>query len=200
MKDFEKALNEQVLKRYEKYKTYRIALTDVHTAHEINLAGSFLVVESVSNAGVTATIRLDETRLDPIELKLHTIIRTVFTKFYLTNTAQKDQWIEILVGCDFEIDRPTAPVTIETQAVQVLTNVAANVNTVGPDVPCSAVFIKADVANVGVVWVDFRTAAVQNACLPFDPGDWSKHYLPNLNLVNANFEIANERLLIVGEG
>ena len=198
--DFEQKLNEQVLKRFEKYKTYRIELTDVHTDHEINLAGSFLVVENVSNAGVTATVKLDETRADPIELKLHTIIRTVFTKLYLTNNVQTDQWIEILVGCDFEIDRPTAPVGIETQGVQVMTNGAANVNTVGPDVPCSAVFIKADVANAGVVWVDFRTAAVQNACLPFDPGDWSKHYLPNLNLINANFEIANERLLVVPEG
>ncbi len=198
--NFDEKLNEQVLKRYEKYKIYRIHLTDVHTDHEINLAGSFLVVESVSNASVTATIKLDGTWADSIALELQTEIRTVFTKLYLTNTAQTDQWIVILVGCDFEIDRPTAPVTIETQSVQVMTNVAADTNTVGPDVPCSAVFIKADVANTGVVWVDFRTAAVQNACLPFDPGDWSKHYLPNLNLVNANFEIADERLLIVGEG
>ena len=197
---FDRRLADQVRNKWEKYKIYRIDLTDVHTDHEINLAGNFLVVESVSNASVTTTIKLDGTRADPIELELQTQVRTVFTKLYLTNTAQTDQWIEILVGCDFEIDRPTAPVTIETQGVQVLTNVAADTNTVGPDVPCSAVFIKADVANVGVVWVDFRTPAVQNACLPFDPGDWSKHYLPNLNLVNANFEIANERLLVVPEG
>ena len=196
--EFDQKLNEQALRRYEKYKIYRIDLSTVHTDHEINLPGNFLFVEQVSSAAVQATIKLDETRTDAIILELHTTIRTMFLRLYLTNAAQTGQWIEILVGADFEIDRP--PVGNETQAVQVLTNVAANANTVGPDVPCSAVFIKADVANTGVVWVDFRTPAVQNACLPFDPGDWSKHYLPNLNLVNANFEIANERLLIVGEG
>jgi len=197
--DWDEKLKQQVERRFEQYKTVRLDLTDAHQDFLWTIAGNFIYVEKVSSVSAEAQIKLNYTRADTINLFLHTRIKTMFTALYITNTAQAGEWIELLIGCEFEMFRADPGRNIESQACVVLTNVAANVNTPGPAQLCDIVLFKADVANVGVVWVDFGAAAVQNACLPMDPGDWSRHHLSNLNQLNANFEIANERLIVVPE-
>lgn len=199
MSNFEKKLSEQVEKRYEKYKTYRINLSTANLDHQISLAGNFLCIDEVSSGSAQAQIKIDHDRSDPINLQLHTIIKTMFYTLFLSNEAQPGEWIEILVGCDFDLIRREVGKIIESQSCVVITNVAANTNTVGPASVSDIVLFKADVVNVGVVWIDFGIPAVQNACLPMDPGDWSRHHLSNLNQLNVNFEIANERLIVVPE-
>lgn len=64
---------------------------------------------------------------------------------------------------------------------------------------CNLVLIKADVNNTQIAWIDFATAAVQNACMPLDVGEWIKTSLSNLDRIHANFEVGGECVFICYE-
>lgn len=199
MDNWDQQLIEQVKRGFDRYKTLRLNLSTAHIDHYFSLAGDFIYVEKVSSATVTATIKLNRMINDPINLFLHTQISTIFTGFYLSNVAQSDEWIELVIGCQFMIRREAVGYLRQAQSCVVITNAAANTNQAGPDQISDQVFLKADVKNTGIVWVEFGTAAIQDACAPFDPGEGGRFKVPNLNQININLEVANERLFVVPE-
>jgi len=75
----------------------------------------------------------------------------------------------------------------------------ANTNVAAAAHICNRALIKADVNNTQIVWIDFGVAAVQNNCLPLDPGEWIKVQLSNTNRINANFKVGGEIVYIVYE-
>ena len=79
----------------------------------------------------------------------------------------------------------------------IITNAAADANTVGADHACKRVLIRAHTINTGLVWVDFNNAAVAIACYPLDAGDAVSVPLANTNLVNCLFKVANEKVTVV---
>jgi hypothetical protein len=79
----------------------------------------------------------------------------------------------------------------------IITNAAADANTVGANHACKRVLIRAHTINTGLVWVDFNNAAVALACYPLDKGDSISVPLTNTNLINCLFKVANEKVTVV---
>lgn len=79
----------------------------------------------------------------------------------------------------------------------IITNAAADANTVGANHACKRVLVRAHTINTGLVWVDFQTAAVALACYPLAAGDSVSVPLTNTNLVNCLFKVANEKVTVV---
>jgi len=85
----------------------------------------------------------------------------------------------------------------EAQPAIIITNVAADANTVGAAHACTRVLIRAFTVNTGLVWVDFNNAAVENACYPLDAGDAISVPLSNTNLINCLFKVAGEDVSVI---
>lgn len=194
---FEERLKDHAIKQWSNIERLRIDLTDARNIYLYDIAGEYIAVEKTSSAPAAATIRLDRTNRDEIHLVRGRIIETLFAKFHISNAAQAGEWIDIVIGRNFRtwLDG-SANRNAESQQVLNVTNIAANANTVCAAGDVQAAHIKADVNNAGIVWVDFGAAAVQNGCIPLDPGEWVIMPLSNTNRINANFEIANEILYI----
>ncbi len=192
-------LEELIRQHYKNYKPLSLDLSIARTNQEYPLPGDCLQVVGVSSMSASATVRFHKNTNETINLEFGTKIKTVFRYFFITNDAQAGETLDLLVGIDFEIDNLLAGPRAESQAAKIITCTLANTNYAGAAYPCEVVLIKSDVENTGIIWVDFNNAAVQRACLPLDPGDWSRHRLSNVNLINANAEIAGDLLLVVPE-
>lgn len=190
---FEERLKDHAKKQWSNIERLRIDLTTARNFYLYDIAGEFIAVERSSSAPATAAIRLDRANRDEINLVRGRIIETVFTKFHITNAAQSGQWLDLIIGRNFRtwLDGQ-ADKSAEAQQVLNVTNVAANTNTVCAAGAVQAAHIKADVNNIGVAWIDFGAAAVQDSCIPLDPGEWIIMPISNTNRINVNFEIANE--------
>ena len=197
-------LNAQQKRDYKNYKKLRIDLSTARQNYIFNIPGDFLYVESASDTDAEATVRLNRKANDSLTLRQYTKIETVYTEIYFTNAAQADKWFDLVFGIDFteevmpegggggtSIDFGTA------RAVVNLTNPVANNDTVPGAQACVSALIKASPDNVGWVWVDFTQAAVQDSCLPLLPGDHIQVNVDNLNIIHANFEVANEVAFIL---
>ncbi len=99
--NFNKLLAEQVKHNWKNYKTLRIDLSIARTKELFNMAGKYICVQDVSSRNVIATIILNEKENDPLNLKNALEIETFFKEFYITNTAQAGQWIDLIIGADF---------------------------------------------------------------------------------------------------
>ncbi len=196
---WDQRLGDQVNRKHDNYVTLRIMLDDARDRQPIGIAGEYIYVKKVSSGSAEATIRLDRNTNDELDLARGAKTETVFRDFYITNTAQAGEWIDLLIGINFKYERPAGDPHLEAQAIVVVTNGSANTNTIPSAQIAERVLIKADVVNTGIVWVNFGTVAAQNACLPLDPGESTQVSLSNLNRINANFEVADERLFIVNE-
>lgn len=194
-------LKDQVLRSWENYKRFTIDLSTERISEFTGICAEFLVVEKVSSESAAASIRLNRNTNDPIDLQIGVVIKTVFKEFYITNEAQADEWVDIVVGINFEYYKKAAGNGIlggEAQPALVVTALA-NVNVTPAANPCNYALIKADVYNVQPAWIDFQTPAVQNACLPLDAGEWVKVKISNTDLINVNFEINNEIVFVIFE-
>ena len=202
IKNWDLRLKDQVLKGWENYFRRRIHLTDARTAEFWGVTGEFLYVEEVSSKSAAAAIRLNLNTNDEIDLQTGVVIKTVFKEFYITNTAQAGEWIDIIVGINFEYYKHHAGDAIagaEAQAVVKLTHANPNTNVAAAAQICNRALIKADVNNTQTAWIDFGIAAVQNACHPLDPHEAIEVSLSNLDRINANFEVGGECVFITYE-
>jgi len=142
---------------------------------------------------------------DRLDLVAGVVIKTVFKELWLWNDAQAAEWIDIIIGINFEYyKRPQSgggggAAGGEAQPVVPLTHAAANTNVVPAAQACRRALVKADVNNTQTAWVDFDAAAVQGACLPLDPGESVTVSIDNLSRINANFEVGGEYCFIVYE-
>lgn len=187
----------QADRKWENYKTLRISLDTARTNHRYDLAGDFLYVEAYSSPSAAATAKFNKNTNDPLDLKHNTRIETVFTTLYITNEAQAGEWIELIVGIDFRKYDPEITSRPEPQAVIELTHASADTNVTPAAQIAGFVIIKAHSRNTDIAWIDFGQAAVQDSCLPLEPGDEIAIPISNLDQINANFEVGGEKVWIV---
>lgn len=196
---WDERLADQVRRNFKNYYTQRIELDNAAENQEIIAVGDLIYIKAVSSSNAAATIKLNRNTNEVIELNLYKKIKTVFTKFFITNSALAGEWIDLLIGINFDIEDIIEDLP-DSHSIQVITNALANTNTVGAAQSCQAVLCKASTKNTGAVWVNFDTAAVQGACMPLEPGESISEHLTNINRINANFEVAAEKLFVLSEG
>jgi len=193
-----KRLADQVNRGWDNYKHVHIDLSTARIDEPVRITGEFLYVEESSGAAAVAKIKLNRNTNDALDLEKGVEIKTVFIEVYITNEALEDEWLDLVIGINFEyyqaIDRGD-----EVQQVLNLTHANPNTNVAAAANPCNQALIKADVNNTQVAWVDFGVAAVQNDCLPLDAGEWVRIKISNTDLINANFEVGGEIVFIVFE-
>lgn len=200
MRDWNIRLKNQVDRRFDNVKKIRIDLTTARTDQLYNVPGDYLYVEAASSCIAAATFKINKDAGVSTDLIAGTKIETVFNVFFVSNAALPGQWLDLIIGIDFRLSRDFAAANFGiAQPAAVITNVAANTNTVGADKAVLRVLIKADVKNTGIAWINFGAAAVQDLCTPFDPGEWISVHLINTNKINVNFEIAGEKVFVTSE-
>lgn len=198
IKNWEERLKNQVNRDWHNYDRHRIDLTTAQVKLPWYYAGEFLYVEKASSKSALATVRLNRDTNHAIDLRVGTVIKTIFKELYITNAAQPGEWIDVIIGINFEYYKEFAAGS-EAQSVLPLTHANPNTNVAAAAHVCNRALIKADVNNTQTTWIDFRTPAVQNACLPLDPGEWIRVSIPNTDQINANFEVGGESVFIVYE-
>ncbi len=195
MSDWDKRLAEQVQRKFKNVQPVLVKLDAALADQELPLCGDILYVNRVSSRLAAATVKLGSRKAEALELKLHKKIKAVFTQFYVTAAAQAGEWIELLVGIDFDIDDVIEPELVMQPAL-VITHASADTNVAGAAHGCVRAFLKADAANTGKVWFDIGTAAVQGSCGSLDAGEVFPLDINNTNLINANFEVGGEKLFV----
>jgi len=203
LKNWDQRLRNQARLGWDNYVRRRINLDNARLDELLTIAGEYIYVEEVSSSSAAASLKLNRNTNDSIDLIAGVTVETIFTDLYITNTAQAGEWIDLLIGINFKYRKPFAAAgsspQSEAQSVVPLTHANPNTNVTPAARICNAACIKADVNNTQTVWIDFGTAAVQNACLPLDPGESVSVNLSNLNRINANFEVGGEYVFIVYE-
>lgn len=181
---------------------YSVVTIDLGTgrANElIHIPGDILYVNSVSSNSASATARFNLTKNDEVSLKYHSKIETVFTSVFISNEIQAGEWMELVLGINFKMSNLNIPSRSDVQPAIIITHAAADNNQAGAAHPCNAAIIKADVENTSIAWIDFGKAAVQDACIPLDPGEWIRVPISNTDRINANFEVGGERVFVAYE-
>lgn len=191
-------LKEQVQREFKNYALLLIQLDAAQENRIYPLPGDCLYVNKVSSNSATATIRLNRSTNEPIELKYQTKIKTVFTSFFVSNEARAGEWLELLIGINFDIEN--VPVNRQTaQPVIKQVGTLANTDYQVSAFVCNTAEIKSSPENIGLVWVDFGQAAVQDDCRPLEPGESLTVSISNTNQIHANFENAGEVIFIILE-
>ena len=178
-------------------RVVRVDLTNQLTDVLVAGAGDFLAVQDVSSKTVRATIDIDH-KAGGLLLKSRVKIRKEFKAVYLSAIAQPNEWIEFVVGkgSDYSVGSQINP-SIEPQAVVKLTHATANTNITPSSKVVDSAIIKASPKNTDIAWIDFGQPAAQDDCLPLMPGDSVSVPIPNLNEINANFEVSGEKVWII---
>lgn len=202
IKNWEQRLTDQIKRDWNNYSRFRLDLSAARDIEPFNFTGEFLYIEQVSSNSALATIRLNRNTNSEIDLNIGTFIKTVFKEFYITNTAQAGEWIDLIIGINFEYHKQFSGSGIPgARARQVLnlTHAVADTDVAAVSQPCNSALIKADVNNTQTAWIDFNVAAVQNSAFPLDAGEWLRVKIPNTDQVHANFEVGGEIVFIVYE-
>jgi len=198
---WDRRLKEQVLKGWENYSRQRIDLSAARTVEYFGQTGEFLYIEKASSESAKATVRINRNTNDEIDLELGTVIKTIFQVLYITNEAQAGEWVDIIIGINFEYYKGSQGAGLGAEVRQVLNLTHANPDTdvAGTAAPCNRVLIKADVNNTQTAWIDFGVAAVQDSCIPLDAGEWIEVSISNTDQIHANFEVGGEIVFLVYE-
>jgi hypothetical protein len=194
-------LAEQVRRKFENYQVQRIALDNALVNKEIIAAGDVIYVAAVSSSSAAASIRLNKSTNDLIPLEQKTRIRTVFTRLYVSCDAQAGEWIDVLLGINFDIEQmPDLELSDdEAQPVVVFTDAVGGQNVVCEAHSCSNVLLRANPANVGLVWINWGAAAGVNSCHVLEPGEIISVRLSNTNRINGWFVAAGDQVFVTYE-
>ncbi len=197
---WDKRLKQQTLRGWENYVRRRIDLSIARTSEYFGIAGEFLYIEQVSSDAAFASIAINRNTNDLIDLELGTVVKTIFTEFYVTNVAQAGQWIDLIIGINFEYYKQSRGVVGDVvQQVLNLTHANPDTDVQAAANPCNRALIKADVNNIDVAWIDFGVAAVQDDCFPLDAGEWVQVRITNTDQIHANFVVGGEIIYIAYE-
>lgn len=102
IKAWDARLKDQSIKHWDNYSHIRIDLTNARLDEEFVVPGDYLYVEDVSDEDLSvAKIKFNKNNNDELDLEDGVEIYTVFTKFYITNDALEDEWIDIVCGINF---------------------------------------------------------------------------------------------------
>ena len=182
------------------YKNYKPVLIDLSTAHDLtalDMSGDFAMVYKSSSKSALAQIRLNDTHVDALDFRAGTTVQTVFTKAYLSNDAQPGQWLILLVGIDFDMTILESKGT--AQPVEFLTCVQVGDDYAGIDNAIDRVLIRALPNNVGTAWINFKTTAFVNQCLPLKAGDSLAVNLANYRQLHVTFDTVGDTIAVVME-
>jgi len=196
MSEWNKQLKEQVERKFDNYRIFRIPLDAALDNQEFAAPGNELIVVNASSKIAIATVRFTRTAKEPINIFKNAKLFNVFTSFFVSCTAQPGEWLELFAGIDFDIKYEGSSVD-ESQPAITVTNVAADTNTVAAAHSCSFAIIKALLTNTSIVWVNIGAAAVEGSCYDLSPGGVVGLPMSNTNRINALFKIANEKLSII---
>lgn len=200
IQNWEQRLKNQVIRSWENYQRIRIDLSTARANDFLGVTGEFLYIEKVSSESALAEVRINRNTNDTISLNLATTIKTIFKELYITNAAQPNEWIDLIIGINFEYYKQSNLMSDdEARQVLNLTHVNPNTDVAAASNICNRALIKADVNNTQTAWIDFGVAAVQNSCIPLDPGEWIKVKTSNTDRIHANFEVGGEIVFIVYE-
>ena len=199
MDSWDKRLKEQTERGWKNYHKHRFDLPTARADLELAFAGDFLYVSQASSASALASVKLNRNTNEALELQIGTTIKTIFTKFFISNVAQSGEWIDVIVGVNFEKMDLHADEAREAQAVVEISHVNPNTNQAGADQIAERVVILASPLNTDIAWIDFGQAAVQDGCYPLEPGDSVTVMVPNLDRINCNFEVGGESVWIINE-
>jgi len=199
---WENRLRAQVLRNWDNYVRRRIHLDGARTSEVWGIAGEFVYIEEVSSASARMRVAISRNTNDQLDLVAGVVIKTVFKELWLWNDAQAGEWIDIIIGINFEYyKRPQSgggggAIAAEAQPAFVMTNAAAAANTVGPANVCNRVLLRAHPDNTGRIWLDFGAAVLAvDTCYCLDAGETICVPLSNTNRINAWFTVADELLL-----
>jgi len=195
--NWDKNLKTLVARRFKNYEDFVLDLSVARTLELKNIPGDFLAVIDSSHAAATCDIRFNKIDNDPIAIKADKEIQTVFTGFYISNSAVAGASLTIRVGILYVETNPPRRATAKKTLT--VTNAAANTDTQCAAHLCDRALIKADNRNTDIVWVDFGAAAVQGSCIPLEPGESIRVDIDNTNEVHCNFVVANEKAFVVYE-
>jgi len=194
---WDQRLGDQVHRNWNNYTRRRIDLATARNDEMVSLAGEFLYVEEVSSESALATLRLNRNTNDSIDLRRNVILKTIFNRLYLTNTAQAGEWIDLLVGVNFEYQVGSNIERAEiAQGCFFMFNIAALTDTVGPNLPCNSVLLRSNPVNTDYIDVNFGAAALIPTIFRLYPGDWMGVRLDNTNKIHALFAVSLERLFV----
>jgi len=200
IRNWDERLSDQNRRGWDNYLRRRIHLDNARDLERWNIAGEFLCVEESSSESASGSICLNRNTNDPIDLQVGVVLKTIFVDIFITNVAQAGEWIDIVIGINFEYYKKQGKlIGEEAQPVLKLTHVNPNTDVAAASHICNRAIIKANVYNTQVAWVDFGVAAVQNNCMPLDPGEWIEVSLSNTDRIHANFEVGGEVVYIVYE-
>ena len=193
--NWDQRLKEQADRGWDNYIIKRIDLSLERNNQPSRLPGEFLIVSNVSSSSAAATVRFSDYNNKELDLEKRSIFRTVFVCLYVTNAVQAGQWIDIVVGINFEYYRNEVG---EAQACMILTNVGVG-NVAAAAHSCNRVLIRAHKANAGTIWTDFGQAGVVDACYELTAGDAISVPCLNTGRINGWFTNGGDKATIVYE-
>ncbi len=199
MDNWDRRLQDQVERGWQNYRKKRIHLDTARVDELFSWTGDFMYVEASSAEAALAGVKLNINTNESLLLQVGTKVKTVFTSFYFSNTAQADQWIDLIVGVNFEKMDPHPEQSRQAQAVAEITHANPDTNQAGADQIAERVVITASPLNTDITWLDFGQAAVQDSCYPLEPGDSVMVRISNLDQINVNFEVGGESVWVINE-
>ncbi len=194
--EWESRLAEQVRRSFHNYRVRRIDLGVARYNKKIDLTGEIIIVEKASSLSASATVRLNFDDAGELDLTQGVEIKSIFGKIYLTNDVQTGEWLDVVTGINFEYKKHTDS---EAQPCIILTNVAADANTVAAAHPCNRALIRAHSGNAGTAWINFGADAVADACYDLPAGDVMSVPCSNTNRINGLFTTGGDKVTIVYE-
>jgi len=102
IKNWDQRLQDQAGKGWDNYKVIRVDLTQARTNEQLRKPGEFLIVSDSSSAAAVATVKFNRTTNPSLDLAEDVEIKSLFTVLFISNEALADQWIDLIIGINFE--------------------------------------------------------------------------------------------------
>ncbi len=199
MDSWEQRIHDQVNRGWKNYRKHRFDLTAARADLFFAFPGDFMYVEAASSASAVASVKLNSNTNESLDLQAGTSIKTVFKELFFSNDAQPGEWLDVIVGVNFEKMDQFPEQTRQAQAVVEITHANPDTNQAGADQIAERVVITASPLNTDIAWIDFGQAAVQDSCYPLEAGDSITVRVSNIDRINCNFEVGGESVWIIRE-
>lgn len=98
-------LKQQLERSFRNYHKRRIDLSVARDNEQLDWTGEHIIVEKASSSSAIATVRLMFDDADPLDLGKDIVIKSIFNRVYLSNAAQADQWLDVIIGINFEYEK-----------------------------------------------------------------------------------------------
>ncbi len=127
-------IREQEQSRLSNYRIVTIPLDVARADVEISVAGSLIYVQEITGS---ASVRLSESKNSLLSLNRYGQIQTAFTRLFLTNTAQADRKVILLIADDASFSAATDP--LAPRVASAYKYQSFDLNTVRANVDISAI-------------------------------------------------------------